>query len=94
MTKAVEESKRVFPTVKSVMDWLGKDVEYCPKNGYGGGIYTLVAFIASSEIPNDLLYQEHRHYSARIKDKQANNSYIVVNIGDIKKAVTANGNCP
>lgn len=88
MTKAVEESQRVFPTVKSVMDWLGKDVEYCPKNGYGGGIYTLVALTISSEIPKGFPQETYLHYSAKIKDKQANNSHIVVNIGDIKKAVT------
>lgn len=88
MTEAIKESERTFPTIKSIIDWLGKDVEYCSKNGYGGGIYTLVAMTISSEIPKGFPQETYLHYSAKIKDKQAKNSYITVNIGDIKKAVT------
>lgn len=93
MNTAVKESELVFPTVKSIIDWLGNDVEYIPKHGDGAGVYTLVALVISSEVPKGIERNTYRYYTVRLKDKKAN-SYLIVNTNDIKKAVTENGNCP
>lgn len=88
MTEAVKESKRQFVSVKSIIDWLGKDVEFSPPNGDGAGVYTLVAVTISCEDMHLTSRDTYRHYSAKLKDKKAKNSYIKVRIKDIKKAVT------
>lgn len=93
MNTAVKESELLFPTVKSIIDWLGNDVEYTPAHGDGAGVYTLVSLTISSEIPKSVRRETYRYYSVKLKDKKAN-SYLDAGTKDIKKAVTANGNCP
>ncbi len=93
MTAAAKESKRLFTSIQSILDWLGNDVEYAPVHGDGAGVYTLVALTISSEIPKSVRRETYRYYSVKLKDKKAN-SYLIVGTKDIKKAVTANGNCP